>query len=106
MSGGHLEVPVVYYDLRRQEGLFQVFDSLETLNSVVEEVFNRINTRVRWFLFWCYQFYDDDDDDDGCWCLLEKEKKNVENIYLFVVSEKNESENWILIDFNLNLKLN
>lgn len=42
-----LQVPVVYYDLRRQEGLHQVFDSLDTLNGVVEEVFTRISARVR-----------------------------------------------------------
>lgn len=86
VSGGHLEVPVVYYDLRRQEGLFQVFDSLETLNGVVEEVFNRINTRVRLFLKCCCVMLLSLID----WMMVWREKKKncTKHLFLFFKNEK------------------
>lgn len=39
-------VPVVQADLRKEESLMQLFDSLEYLDVVVNDVFNRVSRQV------------------------------------------------------------
>lgn len=39
-------VPVVFPNTRQDDSLFQIFDALEGLESVVEDVFGRIKNRV------------------------------------------------------------
>jgi hypothetical protein len=39
-------VPVVFPTTRQDESLYQIFDALEGLEAVVEDVFGRIKTRV------------------------------------------------------------
>jgi len=40
------EVPIVFPNTRQDDSLFQIFDALEGLESVVENVFGRIKNRV------------------------------------------------------------
>ncbi len=44
------EVPIVYQDIRQAEGFYQIFDALDNLDKVVEDVFTRISTRVYSYL--------------------------------------------------------
>lgn len=39
-------IPVVFPNARQDDSLFQIFDALESLESVVEDVFGRVKNRV------------------------------------------------------------
>ena len=49
VSGGvghRYEVPALLTEVAPQEGLLQAFDALQTLDYVINDVFNRIQNRV------------------------------------------------------------
>ena len=39
-------IPVIFQDLRQEEALLQMFDSLEMLEKTVNDVYEKIETRV------------------------------------------------------------